>query len=227
MSEKRNQPTANSGQTANGAPDTKQPVSDAATILPFDRVDHVEPTDPFDPAALRIDDTTDAALGIEKPILVVRVMRPSPQMFFRVHHDPNMRVDMRVIELTSEREIYAVTPAIAALLPGETRPVRLLTCLPRVGGGIFLWPLKLPRNDDRENSWNVSARKAAEIAEKKWTRMQSNMALSAYDITTSVHIPDPVWPRATLHELLRIGFGDGRLVDREDHPVIRQLLGQA
>jgi hypothetical protein len=138
-----------------------------------------------------------------------------------------MRLDTRVIMLEAERETYLVTPAIATQIPGETRPVRILTCIPRIGGGVFLWPLKLPRDDRRENNWNDSARKAAELGEKKWTRMQSNMALGAYDVTTSDHYPDPVWPKVTLRELLRIAFGDGRLIDRDDHPIIRQLCGRA
>jgi hypothetical protein len=57
--------------------------------------------------------------------------------------------------------------------------------------------------------------------------MQSNMSLGAYDVQTSAHIPDPVWPDISMRELLRLAFGDGRLIDREDHPVIRQLLGSA
>jgi hypothetical protein len=57
--------------------------------------------------------------------------------------------------------------------------------------------------------------------------MQSNMALGAYDVTTSDHYPDPVWPKVALRELLRIAFGDGRLIDRDDHPIIRQLRGRA
>ena len=155
------------------------------------------PHDPFDPAALRIDSTSDASLGVERPILVVPVKKPDKQTFFRVHPDPAMRLDVRVIELEAERETYLVTPAIAAILPGETRPVRLLTCIPRVGGGVFLWPLKLPTDDRRENSWNTSARKAAEIAEKKWVRLQANQSLDAYDVQTSVHIPTRYGPTST------------------------------
>ena len=49
------------------------------------------------------------------------------------------------------------------------------------------------------------------------------MALKAYDVQTSIHIPDPVWPVIDMRSLLRIAFSDGRLIDREDHPVIRQL----
>ena len=153
------------------------------------------------------------------------VQKPSKQAFFRVHPDPEMRLDAAVIELEVERETYLVTPEIARLLPGETKQVRLLTCLARTGGP-FLWPLRLPADDGREMKWHTSARKAAEIAEGKWVRMQANMALGAYDVVTSTHIPDPVWPKHTLRQLLRIAFGDGRLIDREDHPVIRQLQGQ-
>jgi hypothetical protein len=199
-------------------------VAEDATIVPFNQPDRTAP-DPFDPARLRIDSTTDDALGVERPILHVPVMRPGNQMFFRVHTGPEMRLDARAIILEAERETYLVTPAIAAQIPGETRPVRLLACIPRIGG-VFLWPLKLPRDDRRENNWGPSARKAAELGEKKWTRMQSNMALGAYDVTTSDHYPDPVWPNVTLCELLRIAFGDGRLIDREDHAVIRQLRGR-
>jgi hypothetical protein len=200
---------------------------ETATVLPFNQADRVEPADPFDPAKLRLNTTTDEALGVEKPILHVPVTRPGNQMFFRVHPGPEMRLDTRVITLDTERETYLVTPDIASRNPAETRPVRLLTCIPRIGGGVFLWPLKLPRDDRRESNWNLSARKAAELGEKKWTRMQANMALGIYDVTTSDHYPDPVWPNAALRELLRIAFDGGRLIDNEDHPVIRQLRGRA
>lgn len=184
----------------------------------------VDTGDPFDPAALRIDATSDDSLGVERPILVVPVQKPHKQMFFRTHPSPEMRLDVRVIELENEREIYLVTPAIAQILPGETKAVRLIACMPRFGG-IFLWPMRLPSPDGRESTWAVSARKAAGLAETKWVRMQANQALGAYDVSTSTHIPDPVWPDVSMQDLLRIAFGDGRLIDREDHPVIRQLLG--
>lgn len=183
-----------------------------------------EPHDPFDPAALRIEGTSDASIGIERPILAVPVKKPDRQSFFRVHTNPEMRMDCRIIELQSERETYLVAPAIAAMLPGETKPVRLLTYITRLGGLAF-WPLKLPTDDQRALGWIQSAQKAAELAETKWVRLQANMALGAYDVSTSIHIPDPIWPTINMRELLRIAFGDGRLIDREDHPVIRQLLG--
>ena len=95
-------------------------------------------------------------------------------------------------------------------------------------GGLGLWPVSLP--DDllgkRDTAWGVTARAAAEIAETKWVRMQSNMAYGRYDIVTSTKIPDPVWPSITLNEILKIAFGDGHLIDSLDHSVIRQLQGE-
>ncbi len=118
-------------------------------------------------------------------------------------------------------------PAIAAILPGETRPVRMLTCIPRVGGGVFLWPLKLPTDDRRESGLAASARKAAELAETKWVRMQSDIGrlrLRCLDLDTHPRpgLPEHQLPRSAAHCIRR------RPADnREDHPVIRQLLGAA
>ena len=182
--------------------------------------------DPFDPSSLRVDARmSDAALGVERPLLEVPVQKPSKQAFFRVHPDADMRMGAAVIVLEAERETYLVTPRIAQFIPEETKLVRLLTCLPRTGGP-FLWPLSLPAEDGREMRWHSSARKAAELAETKWVRMQANMALGAYDVTTSSHIPDPVWPKHNLAKYLSIAFGHGHLIDREDHPVLRRLQGQ-
>jgi hypothetical protein len=94
-----------------------------------------EGLDQFDPARLRVDARmSDAALGVERPLLEVPVQKPSRQAFFRVHPDPDMRMDAAVIELEAERETYLVTPQIACLIPEETKLVRLLACLPRTGG---------------------------------------------------------------------------------------------
>jgi hypothetical protein len=41
-----------------------------------------------------------------------------------------------------------------------------------------------------------------------------------------VEVSEPVWPTATFKELLRIAFGNGRLIDSLEHPVIQRLLGK-
>lgn len=182
--------------------------------------------DPFDPAKLRIDHTSSAALGAQRVIVNVPVRKPPSQTFIRVHPSPDMHLDAMVIELKSEQETYIVTPEVSLALAAEAKPIRLYTCLPRVGGGIFLWPVRMPDDMGRENAWHVSARKAAELGTRSWIRVQANMAMGSYDVMTSDHIPEPEWPNITLQELLRIAFGGGRMIDSLDHPVVRQLSGQ-
>jgi hypothetical protein len=57
--------------------------------------------------------------------------------------------------------------------------------------------------------------------------MTANMSAQSYD----VHIApssaaEPIWPKKTLAELLQLAFGNGRLIDSLDHPVIQRLLGR-
>jgi hypothetical protein len=54
------------------------------------------------------------------------------------------------------------------------------------------------------------------------------MGLRAYDIleAENQNIPDPVWQRVSLEEIVRIAFRE-RLIDRPDHPVMKRLRGAA
>ncbi len=182
--------------------------------------------DPFSLDNLSVAGTSAEDLGIEKPILHIPVDKPGKQEFFRAHPEPAFRLDARVIKLEAERETYLVTRPIWPEIPGETKLVKLVPCLTR-SGAIYLWPLPMPDElmGRRDTTWGITARKAAELAERSWVRMTANMQTGAYDVVTSAHIPDPVWPKITFPEMLKIAFGDGRLVDRMDHPVLRQLGG--
>ena len=188
---------------------------------PVERVD-----DPFDLSNISVAGVTSEDLGVEKPILVVPVDKPSKQDFFRAHPDPSYHVEVRVLKVEAERETYLVTKEVWLAIPGETKLVRLVPYLTRTGG-LGLWPVSLP--DDllgkKDTNWGITARAAAELAETKWVRMQANMARNYYDVVASDKIPDPVWPNITSQDILKIAFGDGRLIDRMDHPVIRQLQG--
>ena len=120
-----------------------------------------------------------------------------------------------------------VDPSVRLALLGETRPVQLRTCISRQGV-VFIWPVPLPAEDGRTNRWHETARTAAGIGENSWIRLVSNMSAGGYDVYEAQGaIPDPEWPDRSFRDLLEIAFGKDRLIDREDHPVIRQLLGAA
>lgn len=182
---------------------------------------------PFDPAALRINPAIAANGGAEKLLLNLNVQKPSKQAFVRVNTDPALRLQMAILELSEERETYAVTPEIAQQVPNEVKYVDLRLAVTQQGAP-FLWPVPLPPGDGAENTWNMTARTAADRAEKAWVRMTANLGAQCYDVRVAQSAAaDPVWPGKTMKELLSIAFGNGRLIDSLEHPVIRRLLGRA
>jgi hypothetical protein len=55
--------------------------------------------------------------------------------------------------------------------------------------------------------------------------MAADMSLGAYRIYTAEgQLSDPVWPDKMLAQLLEIAFKD-RVIEREDHPVVKRLRG--
>jgi len=155
--------------------------------------------------------------GSEKLLLVLNVQKPNKQSYVRVHPSPELRIPVALLELKEERETYVVAPNVAEQIPGEVRRVEI-----RLGvtmqGTAFLWPVPLPPAERADNSWNAT----------DWVRMTPNMSAQHYDVLVSqTAAADPVWPDKSLGELLTIAFGNGRLIDSLEHPVIRRLLGRA
>src|SRR5690349_6819105 len=137
---------------------------------------------PFDPAALRLGQGYADMVGVKRLLTTVPVRKPNRQDFVRVHRSPDYRLTpAAIIELTEDREVYLVTPSMAAELPGEFTTATLFTTINRQGV-VHPWPVKLPGPDGRHNEWHRSAAEAAEIAIDRWVRVTANMSLGAYEI---------------------------------------------
>ena len=66
---------------------------------------------PFDPAALRLDQSYADTVGVKKLLTTVPVRKPNRQDFVRVHPDPAYRLTpAAIIEVKEDREVYLVTP---------------------------------------------------------------------------------------------------------------------
>ena len=131
----------------------------------------------------------------------------------------NIAQNLLTIELKDDREVYLVSPTLYAALQGETTCATIFTAINRQGV-TFLWAVRIPPADAKDNAWWQSSREGAELAMKGWVRVKANMSLGAYEITAAESlIPEPEWPQQSFQELLRIAFKD-RLVDRLDHPVV-------
>jgi hypothetical protein len=182
-------------------------------------------SDPFDPAALRLDQSFAETVGVRKLLTTVPVRKPNRQDFVRVHPDPAYRLTpAAIIELKEDREVYVVTSEMAVELPGEFALATLFTTVNRQGV-LHLWPVRLPGADGKHNEWHRSAMEAAELAMHGWVRVSANMALGAYGVFAATgDLPDPTWPDLSFLEILKTAFRD-RIINSVDHPVVQRLRG--
>ena len=179
----------------------------------------------IDLSKLRLSQNYTEQVGVKKLIVNVPVQKPNRQWFIRVHPEESWRINTAVLEWKEDRQTYLVDPSLWDQLPGEIVPKTLSTCINRQGG-VFIWPISLPREDGRDNAWNRSAREAAEVATHKWVRVAANMSQGAYDVFEATgNFPDPEWPDLTFAELVRKAFKDC-YINSLDHPAIRRLRGE-
>jgi hypothetical protein len=186
--------------------------------------DSGESVDPFDPEALRI--TGDIEIATEKVLTAVPVRKPKKDEFFRVHPGEAYTMDALVVERDDDldHEIYIVTPACADAVLDVARKVRLFTCISK-RGTVFLWPTKLPVEANSGRRYSETALKIAQDAKTLWVRMWGDRNLGGYSMVRARgHLEEPKWPDKTFRELLRIAF-ESRIIDRPDHPYIRELNG--
>jgi hypothetical protein len=176
--------------------------------------------------ALRLSPDAASVAGTVEILSHVPVRKPNQHEFFRTHPDPGMWFDTGIFEDKTEREIFFVTPQMRDALVGEIKPVLLATAI-TTQGVLILWPLKLPIDGQKHSGWFQTAREAGELAKTVWVRLRSDMSLGGYRIYRAEgQLSEPSWPNRTMSEILQLAFRD-RIVDSEDHPVVRRLRGLA
>jgi hypothetical protein len=171
---------------------------------------------------LNVDDA--ATAGAREVLRHIPVRKPNRTEFVRTHPDPNMSLATGVFIDREENEIFFIVPELRSELAGELKPVLLVTALSRQGV-LFLWPVPLPDESGRRNTWSDSARDGCQMAQHCWVRLAADMSLGSYRIYQAEgRLSEPVWPDKTLPELLKLAFKD-RIIDSADHPVVKRLRG--
>jgi hypothetical protein len=199
-------------------------------ILPFEgrppAEDRMAPADIFSNIeALRLSPDAASVVGTSQVLSHIPVRKPNRHEFFRTRPDEDFWFDTGVYEDKEERETFFVTPRMREALVGEIKPVLLVPTITRQGV-LLLWPLKLPV-EGRHNAWMETAREAAELAKTQWIRLAADMGLGSYRIYQAEgELSEPEWPDKPPPEIMRIAF-KGRIVDNENHPVVRRLRGLA
>jgi hypothetical protein len=192
----------------------------------FDRNIPAAIHDPFAPENLRLGQSFTETVGVRKLLTTVPVRKPGTQDWVRVRPEAEFRENFPLIELKDEREEYVVAAKLVPELIGEIVTKTLFVAVNRQGT-VFLWPVRLPGPDGKDNEWWRSGREAADRATRAWVRVKANMNLGAYDIFEAASaLSDPEWPELGFWDLIKIAFRD-HLIDTLDHPVLKRLRGQA
>jgi hypothetical protein len=182
--------------------------------------------DPFDPEMLRTATTVD--VEVEQVLTTVPVRKPKRTEFFRVHPGADYVLDIYITERDTgmEKETYLVLPNFQPLVVEELRKVRLFTTITK-HGTVLLWPVKLPGDDDSKSRRIAdSALTGAEQAKTLWTKLAWDRMLGAYTMFRAKgDLGEPQWPEKSFRDLLEIAFRNN-IIDRADHPFIRELNGE-
>jgi hypothetical protein len=213
----------NSEESKNVATDLKSSNSDD-----FDNQligSEIEEKELFDLKRLRLSQNFSDLAGVKKALLTVPVRKPGRFEFFRVNPNEDWCFETAVLEFKEERETFLVDRSLWPVMSGELVAKVLFAVINRQGV-LSIWPIRLPSEDGRLDSWNKSALEAAEVAKKRWISVRSNMSLGAYEVyKASADIPDPEWPEKPFQEILQIAFRDNH-IQSENHPAIKRIRGE-
>src|SRR5690242_10400294 len=123
--------------------------------------------DGLDLSQLRLSQDFQEMVGVKKLLMTVPVRGPDRHWFVRVHQHEEWRLPTAVIELKEDREVYLVDRGLWDQLPGLITPKMLFTAVNRQGV-VFVWPVRLPNADGRQDNWSRSALQAAELGMQTW-----------------------------------------------------------
>lgn len=178
----------------------------------------------FNLAALRMKPEADHGLAVKQIIQKIPVKKPGKQEFISVCPSEAYSVTVGLLELKDERQYYLVAPELHGQLP-DIKPFQLVLGMNRQKQ-LFIWPIRLPDDSGRRDTWGTSAMEAADVAKTGWVKIVANMHAQAFDVYQAQGaLSEPVWPEKSFEELLEMAFR-GFIIDSEDHFVVKQLRGQ-
>jgi hypothetical protein len=151
-----------------------------------------------------------------------------PKSFFRTHPDASYRRQAWIYTHKIEGQIEETNYIIAKEMRGhidEARPCTLVTVIYR-DGSPRLWPIKQPKEGEKDNAAWISARAAAKVGLERWTKLV--WVRNSYHTRDALegYAPDPDWSKLPpFHELLTLAFGDAGIIRDKTHAIYHELFG--
>lgn len=159
--------------------------------------------------------------------VITQIVIRKPRKVEYVRVKPEKEFSCGPVAIYEDREnrcTYIVSPKIIQFLDGYYQPANLTTAISK-SGELFLWPLKLPKKDGRDNQWFQSARAAAEMAKNNWINVKADHTMKMYKVKKAEgDIPEPEWPTISFDKIMK-KVSSFYLIDNENHLVIQRLRG--
>jgi hypothetical protein len=151
-----------------------------------------------------------------------------PKDFFRTHPQAAHRRQTEIYEHKPEGAIdsqsYILHPSMWGRIP-EARPCTLVTVVYR-DGAPRLWPIKHPRDGEKDNDAWASARAACRISIERWTKLVWIRRSYVTRDALPGYAPDPDFSKLPPYdELVALGFGEHGIIRDTSHPIYRELFG--
>jgi hypothetical protein len=178
----------------------------------------------LDPNKFRIDQNMAAHLQLRKVPTSINVQRPDPQSWIYILPDPAWRITVGIFEDKVNQEVYLVAPELIPDLMGDIKSKLLVTYITRQND-VRLWPISLPDEHGRHDTYSASAIAIVEIYAGEWIRVKSNQHEKRYDVTPcpTATLAPPKLPDQPFEWVFDLAFKNHHIRDI-NHPVIRRLL---
>ena len=183
----------------------------------------IDTEDEWNLDSLRLDQTFDQMIGAEQVLATVPVRKPLGQEFFQVQSDPAWRLQVALLQIREEKEVFIIERNLWTQLWEEISPAVLFMAVSR-DGAPFLWPVRLPK-DGRVDRFSEFDMKVVTAAQKNWIRRYWVPEINFFKAFKAENLTmQPVWPEIGFEEVVKMALKDRRIKSL-DHPTIQRLRG--
>jgi hypothetical protein len=175
----------------------------------------------------RINQDFASHIHTRKTAVTVSVRRPDRQHWICIHPGSDWRASVAVLEDKVNQRTYIVIPQIVPEVTADLVPKLLVTYATKQGT-TSLWPVRMPDEAGRLDTYSESALSIIEQYAGQWIRVLPNQIDRCYDVleTPTIELPAPKWPEGGFRHLFALAFKN-RVIDNINHPVLKVLRGES
>ena len=163
---------------------------------------------------------SEVGIGETQVVLQVKFARPRAQEWVRCHPEPERVRYFHAIKDQKANKLFVVNRRILSLVGTQARLYRVRQAI-TTDGELYLWPAPV---EGRLES-DITHLNAQQAALSRWIRIEwAGKAFLA--VEPQGDLGQPEWPELAFQEVLELGL-TGHLINDENHPFIKRLLGRS